>query len=705
MAATERPIWTIDETSLARFSSAVALPPSSPEWFELRRAAERLSLLPGFDSLITLNANTIKELPHQIDAALRMLRQMGGRGMLADEVGLGKTIEAGIILKELTVRGLAKRVLILTPAALVDQWRGELESKFFEDFDTPTLPDEWRRSRRGIASYDRARGAQHQDAILRHSWDLVILDEAHKLKNHRSETYRFIQQVRRNYILLLTATPLQNDLRELYNLITLLRPGQLGTWREFSQRFVQGNDGRRVTNADALRELTSQVMIRTRRSSVAEVLKLPKRLPRHPALNLTEDEARLYTDTVAFLRDLYANGFIQPTEEELEEDAVRRRRRTGKGILALEIMRLCQRLCSSSRALADSLSRLAQGELITPEYRTKAVALTEQARRITTHAKLDMLDQVLDTHGEQVIVYSEHLPTLGLIQERVESRGRPTIIYQGGLSREDRVRRLKAFRESPNGVFISTRAGSEGLNLQFCNVMVNYELPWNPMVVEQRIGRIHRIGQTRDSYIINFAAAQTIEAHILELLDQKIKLFELVVGELDAILGEFGGAESLEKRLTSEFLKARDETELQTAIETIGTEIVRSRDSGREQEKRTSEVSGDDNAMRLEREFPHLTVPFRVRLGYGTKHLQMVEGVEARRELLGLHVSEVMEALDDAHVSDAGVSREYGPLSLLSGLTRRGRAVHVKVQGERLPMLLVELDADPEPVLTVDTAR
>src|SRR3712207_1659481 len=119
--------WSVDPGSLAAFESSLSAPPDPGEWFALRRAAERVALTPGFDSLITLNANTIKELPHQIDVALRVLRQLGGRALLADEVGLGKTIEAGIVLKELAVRGLARRVLILTPAALVGQWQGELE--------------------------------------------------------------------------------------------------------------------------------------------------------------------------------------------------------------------------------------------------------------------------------------------------------------------------------------------------------------------------------------------------------------------------------------------------------------------------------------------------------------------------------------------------------------------------------------------------
>lgn len=703
MAASTLP-WSIDETSLERFEKALTRPADGPEWFDLRRAAEQLALLPGFDSLITLNANTIKELPHQLDVALRVLRQMGGRALLADEVGLGKTIEAGIILKELAVRGLARRILILTPAALVDQWQGELESKFFEDFETPQEPDDWRKVTRAIASYHRAVRRHQRDAILQHNWDLVILDEAHKIKNEKGAMYKMIAQIKRNFILLLTATPLQNDLRELYNLVTLLRPGQLGTWNEFSKKYLTRGDRRKVKDPVALKELTSQVMVRTRRSSVAHALELPKRVPLHPALRLSAAEAEIYSATVGYLRNLYREGFIQPSEEEEEEDRVRRKRKTGKGIQALEIMRLCQRLCSSSVALGDSLARLAEGEHLVPEYRDLALKLSAAAHDVTTHAKLDMLARVLERHTEQVIVFSEHLPTLDVIRTRVESLGRKVVVYQGGLSREDRAKRLKAFKEGAGAVFVSTRAGTEGLNLQFCNVLVNYELPWNPMVVEQRIGRIHRIGQKRDAHIINLAAEGTIEAHILQLLDQKIKLFELVVGELDVILGEFGGAEELETRLRDEFLKANSEEDFRRVVARIGTQISESRDAGLEQEQLNSVIAADDNALRLEREFGHLPIAARVRLGYGTRQLDHVQGIEARREQIGLHVNEILEALDQAHESDTPPHRDYGHLVLLSGVTRRGRAVHLKVKGDKLPMLLVELDADPEPPLIATVA-
>src|SRR5438094_7931000 len=175
-------LWSVDEDSLDAFTRAAAAGSDSRDWFELRRDAERIALVPGFDRLITLDANTIKELPHQIDVAQRVLRDMGGRAILADEVGLGQTIEASLIYKELAIRGLARRALMLTPASPVGPWQGELEEKFFERFDTPTDPDDWQRITKAIISHDRARSRRHAEEILRHRWDLVIVDEAHKVK-------------------------------------------------------------------------------------------------------------------------------------------------------------------------------------------------------------------------------------------------------------------------------------------------------------------------------------------------------------------------------------------------------------------------------------------------------------------------------------------------------------------------------------------
>ncbi len=696
-------VWSVDEGSLAAFAEQLRGPPADRAWYELRREAERIALVPGFERLITLDTHAIKELPHQIDVAQRVLRQMGGRAILADEVGLGKTIEASIIYKELAIRGLARRVLILTPASLVGQWQAELEEKFFERFDTPTGPDDWQRATKAIVSLDRARSRRHAEEILRHRWDLVIVDEAHKVKSHSGATYQFIEKIERDFILLLTATPLQNDLRELYNLVTLLRPGQLGTWQQFRQEHLVAGDPRTPRDPDALRALTHEVMIRTRRSSVVDDLDLPPRRPRHPEVRLTPAETDLYDRTTQFLRRLYREGFMEPTEQEEPEEADAPRRRKGKGMVQLAVIHLRQRLCSSAPALGESLEHLAEGERVTPEYRDIARQLAARAQKITTHAKLKVLTTLLRDTPDRVVVFSDHRPTIRLIERQVRTLGRQPIVYWGTHSTAERDKRIRAFQQDGRSVLIATRAGSEGRNLQFCNVLVNYDLPWNPMVVEQRIGRLHRIGQTRAVHIVNLAAAGTIESYILQLLDRKIRLFELVVGELDLILGEFGGAQKFEGRLAEEWLAADSEADFARRVDAIGADIEKSREAGKEQEELNSAIAPDDNARRLERRFETLSVPGRLRLGYGTSLLAKAAGWDAKRHKLGLHVTEVLEALESVEPiggvtthQPAGSHPEYGDLVRLTGLTSAGRAITLVAQAERLPLVLVDIEADAE---------
>src|SRR2546421_497589 len=640
--------WAVDERSLKLFIDALGQPPAARAWYELRREAERIALVPGFDRLITLDANAIKELPHQIDVAQRVLRQMGGRAILADEVGLGKTIEASIIYKELAIRGLARRALILTPASLVGQWQGELAEKFFERFETPTDPEDWHRvsSTRAIVSHDRARSRRHAEEILRHHWDLVIVDEAHKIKSHRGATYQFIEKIERDFILLLTATPLQNDLRELYNLVTLLRPGQLGTWEEFRAEHLVAGDHRQPRDPEALRALTHEVMIRTRRSSVVDDLDLPPRRPRHPEVKLTKAEADLYDRTTEFLRQLYREGFVQHQEDESGEEETGGRKRTGKGMVQLAMIHLRQRLCSSAKALAESLAHLAEGERIKPAHRTIARQLAERARKVTTHAKLNVLTKILKETPDRVVVFSDHRPTIELIEQRVKALHRTPIVYWGALTTAERDKRIRAFHDDERSVLIATRAGSEGRNLQICNVLVNYDLPWNPMVIEQRIGRVHRIGQTREVHIVNLAAAGTIESYILQLLDKKIKLFELVVGELDLILGEFGGGQKFEVRLADEWLGGENDEDFERRVETVGLDLERSSAAGRAQEQLNSAIAPYDNATRLERRFDELSVPARLRRGAGAGDRVQRTGWEAKRKRLGVSVSEALGALE-----------------------------------------------------------
>src|SRR5947207_6144776 len=572
---------------------------------------------------------------------------------------------------------------------------------FFERFETPTDPDDWPRFTKAIVSHDRARSRHHAAEILRHRWDLVIVDEAHKVRSERSATYRFIEKIERDFILLLTATPLQNDLRELYNLITLLRPGQLGTWQEFKTRHLVSGDQRRPSDPEGLRALTHEVMIRTRRSSVVDDLDLPPRRPRHPEVKLTRAEADLYDHTTDFLRRLYREGFIQPAGEEAPEDGAGRKR-TKKGIVQLAVIHLRQRLCSSARALAESLDHLAQGGHISPAYRTIARQLAKRAQGIKTHAKLEVLTGLLKDTPDRVVVFSDHRPTIQLIEERVKKLGRQPIVYWGAHATAERDKRIRAFHEDQRSVLIATRAGSEGRNLQFCNVLVNYDLPWNPMVVEQRIGRLHRIGQKREVHIVNLAAAGTIESYILQLLDQKIKLFELVVGELDVILGEFGGAQKFEGRLAEEWLAAESEEDFARRVATLGADIEKSSAVGKEQEALNSLIAPDDNAMRLERRFGTVSVPGRLRLGLGTSQVGKAAGWDAKRLRLGLHVKDVLEALESIEpiggggvpTQPAGSHPEYGELVRLTGLTSAGRAITLVAQVDRLPLMLVDITAD-----------
>jgi SNF2 family DNA or RNA helicase len=535
----------------------------------------------------------------------------------------------------------------------------------------------------------------------------VIVDEAHKCKNHTSARYKLLQQIPRNYLLLLTATPLQNDLRELYNLVTLLRPGHLGTWKEFKKSYVVGSNIREVKRPEALRELTSRVMVRTRRSSVADIMELPPRKPQQPRIQLQPDEAAVYAGTARLLRDLYKDGFRQPTEEEEAQDRRRKKAHTGRGIFFLECIRLAQRLCSSAPALSASLQGMATGELMLPDFRRRARTLAEQAAAVRTHAKLEALTALLQGMDDPAVVFSEHLATVDLIVSRVTELGRPAIRFTGELSREHRHRALTRFRKEPRAVLVSTRAGTEGLNLQFCHQLVNYELPWNPMVVEQRIGRVHRFGQKNPVLIHNYAAEGTVEAHILRLLHTKIRLFELVVGELDQIVGdqEEGDAGSLESMLGELWLKAESDDEFQQGVEQLGDELVARRETARVEESGISLVAAGDAAMRLEQEFTALTVPARLRLGYGTVHVRLAPGVEAERARLGIHVSEILEMLGQPPiVQPAGQHADYGPLYRLTGLTGRERHVGLLVQADRLPMTIVELSGDPAAALVVGAA-
>jgi SNF2 family DNA or RNA helicase len=518
----------------------------SPEWFRLRLKAEQIALSPGFEQLLSLDLNNIDEYPHQINAVLTALRRMRGRALLADEVGLGKTIEAGIILKELLIRGLVRKALILVPASLTVQWQQEMETKFGEEFTIADDTDDWTKDRI-IASVDLAKRPEHAKEIVAQSWDLLVVDEAHKLRNRQSQGWKFVNSIKRKYILLLTATPVHNDLSELYSLVTLLQPGLLKTYRAFRQRYVDANHPLRAHNWDELKALLSEVMIRNRRTSVS--VKFPPRTAYTYQVKLSQEERRLYDAVSQFARGTDA---------------------AATDLFTLDLLQ--REVCSSAAAVKATLDRLTAPDKVDPERAWPLRDLAKLAASVPVASKVEAVGRIVEKADDKVIVFTEFTESQRLISQGLKERGVSFVEFHGGLTAAEKNRAVEAFRNDAQ-VLVSTESGGEGRNLQFCNVMINYDLPWNPMLIEQRIGRIHRLGQTREVFVFNLAAADTIEAYILDLLSQKIRMFELVVGELDLILGNMETTESFEGTLRDIWFGSKTDDEARRKLDEFGSRI------------------------------------------------------------------------------------------------------------------------------------
>mgnify|MGYP001799693356 FL=1 len=279
---------------------------SSLESYEARLSLFNLSILADYDQLVCLpELYNIDKHWYQIETAKKVIKQFGGRAMLSDEVGLGKTIEAGMICKEYLSRNQIKSLLILTPATLVSQWQQELQDKFnitTVTTDSRQLPPSefWTSHNRIVASINTAKHATHFNHATGRSCDMVVGDEAHHLKNRRTLNWKLVDAIKKRFILMLSATPVQNHLVELFNLLTLLKPGLLKTEAQFKKEYVGSKDGRTPKNSEKLRQLMREVMVRNTRSVVD--VKLPKRFASTITVQPTEQEKELYQAINQFLR-------------------------------------------------------------------------------------------------------------------------------------------------------------------------------------------------------------------------------------------------------------------------------------------------------------------------------------------------------------------------------------------------------------------
>jgi superfamily II DNA or RNA helicase len=492
--------------------------------FRLRSELIRLSLFEGFDELLCLPAlQGVEAHWYQVETVRKVLKQYRGRVLLADEVGLGKTVEAGMVLKEYVLRGMAERILILTPASLVGQWRDEMAGKFGIDCATshdPLLrsdPAAFWAQPRVIASIALARRKDQMELLASQNYDVVVVDEAHHLRDQASASYRLVNSLQKRFLLLLSATPVQNSLLELYNLLTLLQPGIFKTQKEFRAAYMVPGKPREPANRERLRDLMRSVMVRNTRALAA--LRMPRRQASTLRASPETAEAACYEELTALVRE--AAGKIG-----------------HEGVHRLSLQHLLAAAGSSPGAAAAALSRFIERGSDGTTIDDRWHKLLGRTRAITAGAKEAALMRLLAQNpAEKKLVFVHHRDSLNHLAQLLRAQKIPFAMFAGDMTGPQKDAAVEAFRAEVK-LLLCTESGGEGRNLQFCNTLINFDIPWNPMAIEQRIGRIDRIGQTREVFIFNLVTAGTIEDAMLRILDEKINMFELVVGEVGAILGE-----------------------------------------------------------------------------------------------------------------------------------------------------------------------
>ncbi len=472
---------------------------------------------PAFARLLKVNL-----YPYQRVGAL--FAAMAGRCLIADEMGLGKTIEAIAAAEILARCGGVERVLIVCPTSLKQQWAAELARftgrsvQVIEGFapqrDAGYAADSFFK----IVNYD----VLHRDMEL--VWklkpDLLILDEAQRIKNWRTRAARSVKQIAAQYAIVLTGTPLENRLEELHSIVEMVDCFRLGPLFRFLATHQQVDEHGRVIGyhrLDQINKTLAPVMIRRTKSQVLS--QLPPRMEKLLFVPMTSQQQRIHDDhglTVANLVSKWRKrGFLSEAEQ-----------------LRLRICLQMMRMCCNSTYLVDEQTN----------FGNKVAEFTTQ------------LGEVLEHPDAKVVVFSQWLRMHELVRRELKERAIGHVLFHGGVPSAKRGALVQQFREDADcRVFLSTDAGGVGLNLQHACAVINLDLPWNPAVLEQRIGRVHRLGQTRPVHVLNFVAQGTIEHRILELLKFKKSLF---AGAIDGTESEV----SLNGGRLKQFMEAVEKT-------------------------------------------------------------------------------------------------------------------------------------------------
>jgi ATP-dependent helicase HepA len=634
----------------------------------LRVAATRLLFAYQHDELSTLGNSRVEIKPHQVGVVHRVAESYPHRFILADEVGLGKTIEAGLLIRELQARGVANRILVLAPSGLVNQWQQELKTKFnlsFSLYNSNSIgwlrndhPSENPWTVRDLVLTSTTYAAWDEDRrreIVNAGWDMVIIDEAHHArrtyqganKTTSTNLYRLAEQIsdpdiaRAQAMLLLTATPMQLHPFELYSLIELLDPALFPTFEDFDhhrtklrglnttveclKRFESITmEEREATLADAERWLgygrpEIEARARERREELIDDLKAQHRLsdvmvrnrkriiggfqPRVAAVwevELSEREREAYWAMTDYLRTGYARsrsdqnnalGFLMTTFQKLNaSSSYALKRSLMRRIEKLEAVTIAGRHqdiiddaeleeLPTAKVLDDLLSQRLDADWQEVRELERIVELLDE---IELDSKATMLLENLaqiatDDPDAKVIVFTQFRDTQDYLRDHV---GAPWTVnlFHGQLKPHEKDGAVARFRDGHGPqLLISTEAGGEGRNFQFCHILVNYDLPWNPMKVEQRIGRVDRIGQQRPVKIFNLSTRETIEERVVDVLTSRIGVFKETIGGLDPILGE------VENDLRTIFLLAEEEAhrELESFERRVQARVAEAREAER----------------------------------------------------------------------------------------------------------------------------
>jgi ERCC4-related helicase len=582
--------------------------------------------------------------PHQIDAALFAFRSPLSNGvLLADEVGLGKTIEAGIVIAQMWAER-KRSILLIVPASLRNQWLSELDEKFYlksmilESKNYNKFKKEGKlnpfkqKDNIVICSYNFA--AQKAIDVSNIKWDLVVIDEAHRLRNVYKKSNvvgnKLKTALANNRKLLLTATPLQNSLMELYGLVSIIDDHVFGDVKTFKDMYVN------VDNEDIrnifLKNRLQQFCKRTLRKQVVEYVSYTKRIPILQEYSPTKEEEELYNKVAEYLKSahLYAlpnsqrklmttilwkllasssfaisgtlesligrlknmlNGIDSELEiddydtfeemmEEWTEEQVEERQDLIKDRQGIdeELQKLIEHL-----ELAKSISINAKGENLLQALekgfnkanelgaKRKAVIFTESRR--TQEYLYNLLtnngyeDNIVFLNGSNSDEGSKKVYKAWLEKHKGED------VVSGSKQADMKAAIVEEFRERAS-ILIGTEAAAEGINLQFCSLLVNYDMPWNPQRIEQRIGRCHRYGQKNDVVVVNFLNIKNdADKRVYELLDEKFKLFKGVFGSSDEVLGSIETGIDFEKRITEIYQNSRNADDIKKAFDGIQSEL------------------------------------------------------------------------------------------------------------------------------------